>query len=124
MLVQVHHGMLDVYELVLATTTSYGLLRRHFANSDVLTFLRDLVREAALDIESIANAVSRKRASFPDISYKAEIQAIEQEILRFDQENADDHAANEALAVLRASYNKLCELVGMIGQLHGATQAP
>ncbi|MDB5764667.1 MAG: protein of unknown function YccS/YhfK [Herminiimonas sp.] len=123
-LVQVHYGMLDLYELVLSTHTDYELLRRHFTDADVLIHLRDIVSKAALDIESIAYAVTRKRESFVGIDYQAEVQAIDQELFRLESDNASGGVPNEALTILRASYVKIRALIDMIGQLHLATQAP
>jgi uncharacterized membrane protein YccC len=121
-LVQVHFGMLDLYELILSTHTDYALLRRHLADAEVLTFLRDLASKAAQDIESIAYAVTRKRASFASISYQAELQAAELALRQLEKERLAGEVSDEALIVLRASYNKVREVIDMIGRLHLATQ--
>jgi uncharacterized membrane protein YccC len=122
-LLQVHFGMLDLYELILSTHTDYALLHRYLADADILSSLHSMAAKAALDTESIAFAVTRKRASFSVISYQAEKQAIELDIER-RQACMPDAGRDEALTVLRTSYNKLCEIVDTIGQLHVATQIP
>ena len=117
--VQVHVCMLDLYELILSTHTDYALLRQHLADSDVLKSLHDLAYKAARDIESVAYAVTRKRASYAQISYDKEWADIEAEIARL---HAKGDGAQEALATLRAQRNKIRAILKMIGELHLATQ--
>ena len=117
--VQVHVCMLDLYELILSTHTDYALLRQHLADSDVLTSLHDLAYKAARDIEAVAYAVTRKRASYAQINYDKEWADIEAEIARL-QAKGDN--AQEALATLRAQRNKIRAILKMIGELHLATQ--
>ncbi|APA66545.1 FUSC family protein [Janthinobacterium sp. 1_2014MBL_MicDiv] len=117
--VQVHVCMLDLYELILSTHTDYALLRHHLADSDVLKSLHDLAYKAARDIESVAYAVTRKRASYAQISYDKEWADIEAEIARLQ---AKGENAQEALATLRAQRNKIRAILKMIGELHLATQ--
>ena len=117
--VQVHVCMLDLYELILSTHTDYALLRQHLADSDVLTSLHDLAYKAARDIESVAYAVTRKRASYAQISYDKEWADIEAEIARLQ---AKGNSAQEALATLRAQRNKIRAILKMIAELHLASQ--
>ena len=117
--VQVHVCMLDLYELILSTHTDYALLRQHLADSDVLQSLHDLAYKAARDIEAVAYAVTRKRASYAQISYDKEWADIEAEIARL---HAQGDAAQEALATLRAQRNKIRAILKMIAELHLATQ--
>ena len=117
--VQVHVCMLDLYELILSTHTDYALLRQHLADSEVLQSLHDLAYKAARDIEAVAYAVTRKRASYAQISYDKEWADIEAEIARL---HAQGDAAQEALATLRAQRNKIRAILKMIVELHLATQ--
>lgn len=117
--VQVHVCMLDLYELILSTHTDYALLRQHLADSDVLKSLHDLAYKAARDIESVAYAVTRKRASYAQINYDKEWADIEAEIARL---HAKGDGAQEALATLRAQRNKIRAILKMIAELHLATQ--
>lgn len=117
--VQVHVCMLDLYELILSTHTDYALLRQHLADSDVLKSLHDLAYKAARDIEAVAYAVTRKRASYAQISYDKEWADIEAEIARL---HAQGDSAQEALATLRAQRNKIRAILKMIAELHLATQ--
>nr|WP_314608060.1 FUSC family membrane protein [uncultured Janthinobacterium sp.] len=117
--VQVHVCMLDLYELILSTHTDYALLRQHLADSDVLKSLHDLAYTAARDIESVAYAVTRKRASYAQISYDKEWADIEAEIVRLQ---AKGDSAQEALATLRAQRNKIRAILKMIAELHLASQ--
>lgn len=117
--VQVHVCMLDLYELILSTHTDYALLRQHLADSDVLASLHDLAYKAARDIESVAYAVTRKRASYAQINYDKEWADIEAEIAHL---HAKGDSAQEALATLRAQRNKIRAILKMIGELHLASQ--
>ncbi|MGK5027775.1 FUSC family membrane protein [Janthinobacterium sp. RB2R34] len=117
--VQVHVCMLDLYELILSTHTDYALLRQHLADSEVLTSLHDLAYKAARDIESVAYAVTRKRASYAQINYDKEWADIEAEIARLQ---AKGDGAQEALATLRAQRNKIRAILKMIAELHLASQ--
>lgn len=117
--VQVHVCMLDLYELILSTHTDYALLRQHLADSEVLNSLHDLAWKAARDIESVAYAVTRKRASYAQINYDKEWADIEAEIARLQ---ARGDSAQEALATLRAQRNKIRAILKMIAELHLASQ--
>ena len=117
-LLQVHYAMLDLYELVLATHTDYALLRRQFADADVLTWLRDLVAKAAGDIESLAFAVTSHRPSVQRVSYAPELRALAAALDEVEQRPV----SAEALDLLRSSYSRISGMVGMIAQLHRATQ--
>lgn len=119
-LVQIHFGMLDLYELVLATHTDYALLRRHLADADVLGLLRRLAYKAALDVQSIAWAVTRGRPSEPEMDYAPERAAIEAEIARLETQAGKE----EAVSVVRSAYNKMVGVADTIVQLHAATLTP
>ena len=120
--VQVHVCMLDLYELILSTHTDYAQLRLHLADSPVLKTLHDIAYKAARDIESVAYDVTRKRASWPEISYEQEFADIEAELARLQQRVDEGKPALEALAVLRAQRNKIRAIHKMIGELHQASQ--
>jgi uncharacterized membrane protein YccC len=120
--VQVHVCMLDLYELILSTHTDYAQLRLHLADSPVLKSLHDLAWKAARDIESVAYDVTRKLASYPEISYAPELEAIDAEVARLQQRAEAGKPAQEALAVLRAQRNKVKAIIKMIGELHQASQ--
>ncbi len=120
--VQVHVCMLDLYELILSTHTDYAQLRVHLADSPALNSLRDLAFKCARDIESVAYDVTRKRASFPEISYEPELDAIEAELAALQRRVDEGKPAQEALAVLRAQRNKVRAIIGMVGELHVASQ--
>lgn len=120
--VQVHVCMLDLYELILSTHTDYALLRRHLADTAILATLQQIACKAARDIEAVAYAVTRKRASYASISYDAELAAIETELQQLQRQVEAGQPVQEALAVLRAQRNKLRAILAMIGQLHEASQ--
>lgn len=118
-LVQVHYAMIDLYELVLSTHTEYAMLRKYFADTNILPLLGKLVDKAAQDIESVAYAVTSNRPSLSEINYQNEIDAIEREFGVLKCETPDP-AYDEALAILRAAFNKIRAMTDMIGELHRA----
>ncbi|MBA5690225.1 FUSC family protein [Rugamonas apoptosis] len=120
--VQVHVCMLDLYELILSTHTDYAQLRAHLADSPVLKTLHDLAWKAARDIESAAYAITRKRASYQQVNYEAELAAVEDELHALQRKVDEGKPEQEALAVLRAQRNKIKAILHMIGQLHLASQ--
>ncbi|MTV38823.1 FUSC family protein [Duganella radicis] len=120
--VQVHVCMLDLYELILSTHTDYAQLRVHLVDSPVLKTLHDLAYKAARDIESVAYDVTRKKASYAEISYEPELDAIEAELGAIQQRISEGKPQQEALAVLRAQRNKVRAIIKMIGELHQASQ--
>jgi uncharacterized membrane protein YccC len=120
-LVQVHYAMFDLYELVLSTHTDYVLLRRHFAEGPVLPLLADLIGKAARDIESVAYAMTRNRPSRPEIDYDAELRALREALRALPRGQGP---AFDAQAVLRATSNKIRDMIAMIARLHAASQAP
>jgi uncharacterized membrane protein YccC len=119
-LVQVHYAMIDLYELVLSTHTEYKLLRQYFADTNILPLLGKLIDKAAHDIEAVAYAVTRNRMSSAEIDYRSEIEAIEHEFSALKcKEPSREY--DEALAILRAAFNKIRIMADMIGELHRAT---
>jgi uncharacterized membrane protein YccC len=112
--------MFDLYELVLSTHTDYGVLRQHFAGGAILPLLGDLIGKAARDIEAVAYAMTRNQPSRPEIDYRDELRALE-EVLR--ELPSGEGEAFEAQAVLRATSNKIREVIAMIARLHAASQA-
>ncbi|MFL9924993.1 FUSC family membrane protein [Herbaspirillum lusitanum] len=124
LLVQVHLSMLELYEQILSTHGDYAFLRSHFGDSDVMIFLRDLANKTAEDIESIAYAITRKRESTPSVNYKAELRAIQYEMQQLQQDNQAGKIPDEALTILRVTYNKIRDIIELIGQLHLATSRP
>jgi len=119
-LVQVHYAMFDLYEMVLSTHTDYGVLRQHFAGGPILPLLGDLIGKAARDIEAVAYAMTRNQPSRPEIDYRDELRALE-EVLRALPSGEGE--AFEAQAALRATSNKIREVIAMIARLHAASQA-
>lgn len=124
LLIQVHLSMLELYEQILTTHTDYALLRSYFSSNDVMVFLRDIAGKAASDIEGIAYSITRKRASVPTVNYKAELRAIQFELQQLQQDNLAGQIPDEALTVLRVTYDKIRDIIEGIAALHSATQTP
>lgn len=124
LLVHVHLVMLDLYEQVLTTHTDYALLRSYFAENNVMVFLRDIANKAAADIEGIAYSVTRKRASAPTVNYLAEMRAIQFELQQLQQDSLAGQIPDEALTLLRLTYDKIRDIITTIEALHTATRNP
>jgi uncharacterized membrane protein YccC len=120
-LVQVHYAMLDLYEMVLSTHTDYARLREHFADSDALVWMRDLIAKIARDIESIAFAVTSRRPSVQRVSYTPELRALAAALK--DMAARTDDVNAEARSLLRGAYHRIHAISRMLTQLHRATQA-
>ncbi|MTW12361.1 FUSC family protein [Pseudoduganella eburnea] len=120
--VQIHVCMLDLYEQVLATHTDYAALRTHLLDSPALRTLHDLAYKAARDIESVAYAVTRKRASYPEVDYTPELKALDQQIAGLQDDLDAGKPRREAVTVLRAQRNKITAIIRMIGELHVSSQ--
>ncbi|MDB5992387.1 MAG: rane protein [Herbaspirillum sp.] len=124
LLVHVHLVMLELYEQILTTHTDYALLRSYFSDNNVMVFLRDIANKAALDIEGIAYAVTRKRASVSSVNYLAEMRAIQFELQQLQQDNLAGQIPDEALTLLRTTYEKIGSIIESIEALHTATRNP
>jgi uncharacterized membrane protein YccC len=124
LLMQVHLEMLELYEQILTTHTDYALLRSYFSDNNVLVFLRDIANKAASDIEGIAYSVTRKRASVPTVNYLAEMGAIQFELQQLQQDNLAGQIPDEALTLLRVTYDKIGNIIASIQALHEATHNP
>jgi len=120
-LVQVHYAMFDLYEVVLATHTDYVLLREHFREGPILPLLGDLIGKAARDIEAVAYAMTRDQPSRPTIDYRHELQALDAVLGGLPSGAGEDF---DAQAALRATVNKIGEVIAMIARLHDASRAP
>ncbi|MGJ9416689.1 FUSC family membrane protein [Massilia sp. CMS3.1] len=119
-LVQVHYAMFDLYELVLSTDTDYGVLRQHFAGGTTLALLGDLIGKAARDIEAVAYAMTRDQPSTSTVDYEHALRALDAVLRELPSGEDEDF---DAQAALRATVNKISEVIAMIGQLHAASQA-
>jgi uncharacterized membrane protein YccC len=119
-LVRVHYAMFDLYELVLSTHTDYALLRQHFAGGPVLPLLGAMIAKAARDIESVAYAMTRNRPSHAAIDYRSELHALDAALDALPPADSEEYNAQ---AVLRATSNKIRDMIAMIARLHAASTA-
>ncbi len=118
-LVQVHYAMFDLYEVVLATHTDYVLLREQYAGGPVLPLLGDLIGKAARDIEAVAYAMTRDQSARSSVDYSAELRALDAVLSRLPSGEGEAFDAQEAL---RATGNKIREVIAMIARLHAASR--
>jgi uncharacterized membrane protein YccC len=122
-LVRVHYSMLDLYESIVSTHADYAQLRRYLPHEPVLMILKNLIAKTAADVEAIAYAVTRKRASYATGTHQEDLLQLGREMRRLRQEARAHRLAPEALTVLRTSTNKLREVIKLVAQLHLATQS-
>jgi len=120
-LLQVHYAMFDLYEVVLATHTDYVLLREQYAGGAILPLLGDLIGKAARDIESVAYAMTRDQPSRASVDYEDELRVLDAALGRMPLGEGEDF---DAQAVLRATVNKIREVIAMIARLHAASREP
>lgn len=120
-LLQIHLRMLDVYEYILSTNTDYQTLRRDFAGTDVMDVLARMVRRLQEDMEAVAYAVTRNRASYATMDYAVEIRAIETEIRALG--HSPHGVPQAALTALTDTFEMIRGAITLIGQLHAATRA-
>jgi uncharacterized membrane protein YccC len=118
-LVQVHYAMFDLYEVVLATHTDYVLLREQYAGGPVLPLLGDLIGKAARDIEAVAYAMTRDQSARSTSDYGDELRALDEVLRQLPAGEGEDF---DAQAALRATVNKIREVVATIARLHAASR--
>jgi uncharacterized membrane protein YccC len=120
MLFNLFISVIDLHETVVAVHTDYGLLRRSFQDSDVLVFMRDLVRKASKEVEDIGLALTQNRPSRQEISTKAELRALEYEIELLKSRDFP-RTDPDAYAALISTFRRLRNSLRIIDRLHANT---
>lgn len=120
MLFNLFISVIDLHETVVAVHTDYGLLRRSFQDSDVLIFMRDLVRKAGKEVEDIGLALTQNRPSRQEISTKAELRALEYEIELLRSRDFP-RTEPDAYAALISTFRRLRNALRIIDRLHANT---
>jgi uncharacterized membrane protein YccC len=120
MLFNLFISVIDLHETVVAVHTDYGLLRRSFQDSDVLIFMRDLVRKAGKEVEDIGLALTENRPSRQEISTKAELRALEYEIELLKSRDFP-RTDPDAYAALISTFRRLRNSLRIIDRLHANT---
>jgi uncharacterized membrane protein YccC len=120
MLFNLFISVIDLHETVVAVHTDYGLLRRSFQDSDVLIFMRDLVRKASKEVEDIGLALTQNRPSRQEISTKAELRALEYEIELLKSRDFPS-TDPDAYAALISTFRRLRNALRIIDRLHANT---
>jgi uncharacterized membrane protein YccC len=115
---------LDVHEHILAAQTDYEVLRRSFAGTDVLMFLRDLALKSALGLEQISFAILRNREPRSAVHYKAELFAIRYELDRLAGKNRPAGCDDRAVAALNEIYEAVRQSIAQIEHLHTVARTP
>jgi len=92
--------MVALLNTMIATQTDYSTLRRILPESDALIFCRDALIKMANSLRQMALSVARNQPSRDRSSTKAELRAIEFELMQFRQEGfAQSHPEVYALLV-------------------------
>jgi uncharacterized membrane protein YccC len=122
-LVGILRDTIDVYEYILSTQTDHELLRCHYADSDVMPLLRDLMEKCADDLELVAYAILRDRRPARRVRYMAELFALAHEIDRSPHLAAASGAPRHALEALKGTVYKMRHTTAHIGRLHDTVDA-
>jgi len=78
----------DLHDTIVAAHVDYAQLRDTLGRCDLMLFLRDAVYKIAQDFEDIGLAVLAGEPSYPRVSVKAELRALEYEIELMRKNNA------------------------------------
>lgn len=122
-LVGILRDTIDVYEYILSTQTDHELLRRHYAGSDVMPLLHDLMEKCADDLELVAYAILRDRRPARRVRYMAELFALEHEIDRSPHAAEPAGAPRHALEALKGTVYKMRHTTVHVGRLHATVGA-
>lgn len=122
-LVGILRDAIDVYEYLLSTQTDHELLRRHYAGSDVMPLLHDLMEKCAGDLEAIAYAILRDRRSTQRVRYMAELFALQHAIEHSPHTTEPSGASRHALEALKGTVYKMRHTTAHIGGLHDTVAA-
>ena len=114
-------NVVDLHEFFVGAHTDYPLVRKTFANSDVLVFYRDLMRKASADLEEIGLAVLQNRPAPRQISMKAELRAIEYE-LELMRKHGLPEKNPEAYTAAAAVFRRLWSATRLIDKMRRRTR--
>jgi uncharacterized membrane protein YccC len=114
-------NVVDLHEFFVGAHTDYPLVRKTFANSDVLVFYRDLMRKASADLEEIGLAVLQNNPAPRQISMKAELRAIEYE-LELMRKHGLPEKNPEAYAAAAAVFRRLWSATRLIDKMRRRTR--
>jgi uncharacterized membrane protein YccC len=109
--------IVDLHETVVAVHTDYDLMRRTFAESDLLVFFRDLLSKLGQDVEAVGLAIARDMPTGRHINVKAEIRAIEYEI-ELLKESDFPRTNAEAYTALIMTFRRARNAVHIVDRLH------
>ncbi|WP_085316384.1 FUSC family protein [Derxia lacustris] len=112
----------ELSEYAIASQTDYDRLRRNYAGSDLLMFLRDLVRKSAADIDELAWSLLNDIAPRRAVNYRAERFAIAHELRRLAEDDALE--GSEELEIARGSYRRVLSVVDQTEALRGLVERP
>lgn len=101
----------DLHEVAIGTHTDYSQVRRAFGNSALPALYRDLILKAAADLENIGLAVLQNQAPQESTGTKADLQAIERELLR------NEAIDPEAYAAMSASLRRVWSITRLIEKM-------
>ncbi|WP_005033930.1 FUSC family protein [Holophaga foetida] len=116
--------LLELFELMLSSQTDYGILREYFADSELLTFYRDLALKAGQDLENIGLRLMRGRVPRGTVSCKAELIAMEYSLNTFAAFAGGDAAKQQALRAAMGSRDKLLACLRQIDVIRRASRTP
>jgi len=112
----------DLHDTIVATHTDYAQLRDTLGRSDIMLFMRDAVHKVAHDFEDVGLAVLEGRPSYPKVSVKAELRALEYEIELMRKHDAPVRQPEVYSAVV-STYRRIWSASRLTAKMHRNTRA-
>ena len=112
---------MDFFEYILASSTDYELLQRHYSGSNIMLFLRDLMYKCAKGIDGIAYTALRNTRLPHHVNYKAELFAIEHDLDRLSYDRTQDL---DALTMLIDTFDKVILCTEAVEEIERVQDSP
>ena len=120
MLFNLFINIVDLHEVVVSVHTDYPMLRRAFADHDVLLFFRDMIRKIANEVDAIGYAIATNEPSRAQRSWRAELRAIEYEIELMRKQSLPQRAP-EAYQALTSTFRRVWSSTRVVERMHRNT---
>lgn len=115
--------MVDLQETMLATYTDYATLRDALSGNDFLLFGRDALLKLGTDLERIGMALVRNRAPGRTTGIRAELRAMEYEVVLLRQDGFPEREP-EAWVVVIQVLRRLRTAARLLMRMQGQHQVP
>jgi len=112
----------DLHDTMVAAHIDYAQLRSVLGRCDTMLFLRDAVHKIAHDFEDVGLAVLEGRPSYPKVSVKAELRALEYEIELMRKRDAPTQQP-EIYGSVVSTYRRIWSASRLTEKMHRNTRA-